>query len=105
MNEPLELELDLVSDGQGGYRVTVRSAAAEESGRLAVDPWPVLRMRRELQTTLLASAVTPRSAVSEVEAPVREVGRSFLREGGATGLGVGLLGVSLVLLGKRGAGA
>ena len=38
MDEHVELELELAADGQDGYRVTVRSAAGEESGRLLLDP-------------------------------------------------------------------
>ena len=79
MGERLELELELASDGQGGYRVTVRSAVGEESGQLRLDPWPLLRQRPQLQSTVLASAVTSRAALSEVEAPVRQVGQALFR--------------------------
>lgn len=79
MDERLELELELTADGQGGYRVTVRSAAGEESGQLRLDPWPLLEQRSRLQSTVLASAVTSRAALSEVEGPVREVGEALFR--------------------------
>ncbi|HET6561441.1 MAG TPA: CHAT domain-containing protein [Marmoricola sp.] len=79
MDDRVELELALAADGQGGYRVTVRSAAGEESGQLRLDPWPLLKQRPQLQSTVLASAVASRAALSEVEGPVREVGEALFR--------------------------
>jgi hypothetical protein len=77
MDEHVELELELAADGQDGYRVTVRSAAGDDFGRLLLDPVALLGQRRLLQSTVLASAVTPRGAMSEVEAPVREIGEAL----------------------------
>ncbi len=77
MDEHVELELELAADGQDGYRVTVRSSAGEESGRLLLDPAPLLRQRPLLQSTVLASAVASRGSVSEVEAPIREMGEAL----------------------------
>ena len=80
MDERVELELELVADGgTDGYRVEVRSAAGDDFGRLRLDPGPLLSARPRLQSTVLASAVVPRSGVSEVEAPVREVGETLFR--------------------------
>jgi hypothetical protein len=79
MDDRLELELDLTSDGQGGYRVTVRSAAGKGDGQLRLDPWPLLGQRPQLQSTVLASAVTSRAAMSEIEGPVRAVGETLFR--------------------------
>jgi tetratricopeptide (TPR) repeat protein len=79
MDDRLELELDLTSDGQGGYRVTVRSAAGEGVGQLRLDPWPLLGQRPQLQSTVLASAVTSRAALSAIEGPVRSVGETLFR--------------------------
>lgn len=77
MDQRLELDLDLDSDGHGGFRVTVRSAAGEAAGELRLDPGPLLARRDQLQTTVLASAVTSRGIVGEFEAPVREVGEAL----------------------------
>ncbi len=80
MDERLELELELASHGEGGYHVTVRSAAGDENGRLDLDPAALLRRRPQLQSTVLASAVSFRGdGISEVEAPVREVGEALFR--------------------------
>ena len=80
MDERVELELELVADGgTDGYRVEVRSAAGDDFGRLRLDPGPLLGARPRLQSTVLASAVVPRGGVSEVEAPVREVGETLFR--------------------------
>lgn len=77
MGERVELELALAGDGQGGYQVTVRSGAGDRTGRFDLDPWPVLKQRPQLQSTVLASAVSSRGALSEVERPVREVGEAL----------------------------
>jgi len=77
MDQRLELDLDLDSDGHGGFRVTVRSAAGEAAGQLRLDPRPVLDRRPQLQATVLASAVTSRAALGEVEEPVRSVGQQL----------------------------
>jgi tetratricopeptide (TPR) repeat protein len=72
--EVLELELELGIDGHGAFVVAARSPAGEESGQLLLDPAAVLGQRAQLQSTVLASAVTSRRALSEVEGPVRQVG-------------------------------
>jgi hypothetical protein len=72
--EVLELELELGIDGHGAFVVAARSPAGEESGQLLLDPAAVLGQRAQLQSTVLASAVTSRRALSEVEEPVRKVG-------------------------------
>jgi tetratricopeptide (TPR) repeat protein len=72
--EVLELELELGIDGHGAFVVAARSPAGEESGQLLLDPSAVLGQRGQLQSTVLASAVTSRRALSEVEGPVRKVG-------------------------------
>jgi tetratricopeptide (TPR) repeat protein len=72
--EVLELELELGVDGHGAFVVAARSPAGEESGQLLLDPDAVLGQRAQLQSTVLASAVTSRRALSEVEGPVRKVG-------------------------------
>ncbi len=74
MAEVLELELELGIDGHGAFVVAARSPAGEESGQLLLDPSAVLGQRAQLQSTVLASAVTSRRALSEVEGPVRKVG-------------------------------
>ncbi len=79
MTERVELELELATDGESGYRVSARSEVGEQTGRLTLDPWPVLKNRAQLQSTVLASAVSSRAAVSMIEAPVRRVGEALFR--------------------------
>ena len=76
----LQLDLDLGPvGGGGGYPVSVRSPAGDEVGEFVFDAKVLLAQRRELQATVLASAVTSRRAVSEVEAPIREAGEALFR--------------------------
>ncbi len=79
MDQRLELDLELDSDGHGGFRVTVRSAAGEAAGVLRLDPRPLLAQRPALQSTVLASAVTSRGGTAETEGPVRSVGQELFR--------------------------
>ena len=77
MEDGLELELELTEAEPGRFLITVRSPAGEETGELRLDAVSVLGQRSQLQSTVLASAVTSRRALGEVEAPVRQVGDSF----------------------------
>jgi tetratricopeptide (TPR) repeat protein len=79
MEEGLELELELAEVQPGRFQITVRSPAGEETGELRLDPMSVLGQRSQLQSTVLASAVTSRGALGEVEAPVRQVGELLFR--------------------------
>ena len=76
MSYDVELEIG-PADGPGRYTVTVvRSPAGEATGSLRLDVAGLLARRRELQATVLASAVTARS-LPPMEVPVREVGQSL----------------------------
>ena len=76
MSYDVELEIG-PADGPGRYKVTVvRSPAGEATGSLRLDVAGLLARRRELQATVLASAVTARSLLP-MEVPVREVGQSL----------------------------
>jgi tetratricopeptide (TPR) repeat protein len=75
----LELELELTKAELGRYLITVRSPAGEETGELRLDAASVLAKRSQLQSTVLASAVTSRRALGEIEAPVRQVGELLFR--------------------------
>jgi tetratricopeptide (TPR) repeat protein len=75
----LELELELTKAELGRYLITVRSPAGEATGELRLDAASVLAKRSQLQSTVLASAVTSRRALGEIEAPVRQVGELLFR--------------------------
>ncbi|NMO51756.1 CHAT domain-containing protein [Actinoplanes sp. TBRC 11911] len=74
-----ELELQVSGVAPGRYRVSVVHAAAGgtpvDDLRLDVDA--LLSRRREIETTVLASAVPARRVVSELEEPVRQVGQQL----------------------------
>jgi hypothetical protein len=75
----LELELDRAG-ASGAYEVRVlRSAAGGEPARVMhLDVDELLRRRPHLETSVLASAVrSRRGAVSEAEAPLRQVGKEL----------------------------
>jgi tetratricopeptide (TPR) repeat protein len=76
-----ELELKIEPSAEPGvYAVTVvRSPAGEATGSLRFDVAGLLARRAELQSTVLASTVTARRALSVVERPVREVGEALFR--------------------------
>jgi tetratricopeptide (TPR) repeat protein len=74
MEDGLALELELAEAEPDRFIITVRSPAGEETGELNLDAVSVLGQRSQLQSTVLASAVTSRRALSEVEGPVRQVG-------------------------------
>jgi tetratricopeptide (TPR) repeat protein len=70
----VELEIG-PGNGTGQYEVmVVRSPAGEATGSLRLDVAGLLARRRELQATVLASAVTAR-ALTTMEVPLREVGQ------------------------------
>ncbi len=70
------IEIEVARDaGPDGYRVASRSSTGgEASGWLRLDVPDLLRRRRELQATLLASAVPARAVLPELEVAVREIG-------------------------------
>jgi len=72
----VELEIG-PADGASGYEViVVRSPAGEATGSLRLDVAGLLARRRELQATVLASAVTARS-LTTMELSLREVGQAL----------------------------
>jgi tetratricopeptide (TPR) repeat protein len=75
----LELELELTKAELGRYLITVRSPAGEATGELRLDTASILAKRSQLQSTVLASAVTSRRALGEIEAPVRQIGELLFR--------------------------
>jgi tetratricopeptide (TPR) repeat protein len=79
VEDGLDLELELASAEPGRFVITVRSPAGEGTGEFRLDALSVLGQRSQLQSTVLASAVTSRRALGEVEAPVREVGELLFR--------------------------
>jgi tetratricopeptide (TPR) repeat protein len=79
VEDGLDLELELTRAESGRFVITVRSPAGEDAGEFHLDALSVLGQRSQLQSTVLASAVTSRRALGEVEGPVREVGELLFR--------------------------
>ena len=59
------------------YEVEVESPAGPAAATMQLDYAGILRRRRELAASVLASAATSRSAFSTLERPVRDVGRTL----------------------------
>ena len=76
MGNDLEIEIRAGST-PGTYEVEVDSPAGPATGTMQLDADAILNRRRELAASVLASAVTQRSAYSTLEAPVREVGHAL----------------------------
>ena len=76
MGNDLEIEIRAGST-PGTYEVEVDSPAGPATGTMQLDADAILSRRRELAASVLASAVTQRSAYSTLEAPVREVGHAL----------------------------
>jgi carbon-monoxide dehydrogenase large subunit len=76
-----DLELEIQADPEpGSYSITVRSPAGEATGSSRLDVTELSSRRRELQATVLASAVTKaRRILSPAEETVREVGQALFR--------------------------
>ncbi|GAA4639839.1 hypothetical protein GCM10023196_103050 [Actinoallomurus vinaceus] len=70
-----DFEVEILRGGIGEYQVNVLSSpAGGTSGRLRLDTNALLARRRELQSVVLASAVTSRAHDSTAEGPVRDIG-------------------------------
>ncbi len=76
MGNDLEIEIRAGAT-PGTYEVEVDSPAGTATGTMQLDAASILNRRRELASSVLASAVTQRSAYPTLEAPVREVGHSL----------------------------
>jgi tetratricopeptide (TPR) repeat protein len=76
MGSDLEIEIRAGST-PGTYDVEVDSPAGTATGTMQLDAKAILDRRRELASSVLASAVTPRSNFPTLEQPVREVGNGL----------------------------
>ncbi len=74
----MDLELVLSSGSQPDvYEVDVSSSAGHATGELRLDVDGLLARRPQLQSTVLASAVSARRTLSTTEVPVRRVGEEL----------------------------
>jgi tetratricopeptide (TPR) repeat protein len=78
MPAAVELVLDVSAGPQSGvFSVAGRSPGGEATGPMQLDVAYMLSARRQLQSTVLASAVVSRRAFSETEEPVRKTGQAL----------------------------
>ncbi|MGW7452216.1 CHAT domain-containing WD40 repeat protein [Streptomyces sp. NPDC054787] len=63
-----------LSETPGGYGIEVSSPCGEDRAVTDIDAYDLLRRLPSLQAAVLGSAARSRGGVSEIEAPVREVG-------------------------------
>jgi CHAT domain len=62
----------------GSFRVeVVRSPAGEASAEVVLDVEALLARREEIENAVLASSITSRGVVSQVERPLREIGQTL----------------------------
>lgn len=78
MGSDLEIEIRAGSTANT-YDVEVDSPAGTATGTMQLDAAAILDRRRELASSVLASAVTPRSNFPTLEQPVREVGNGLFQ--------------------------